>query len=286
MIKGLSFFCVIVTVLGGPMTGGHQAKAVEPMENIPEAAAVLVLSDEISGPIFIRDRKDLLVVELNKPCGSTIELGLDMGQYVVVNIWEGDVYESTIALRDGEILELTPAMFMFVAEERDDAPREHVAELPPKDTLLGDRIQVRLTGGLELKSARIFDEYGVLFGGNIGVTLNRNFSIGVAGYSRAAQGPGCFDLDVDFDEGKPSYGGLVLGYAFRPSKKVHFRIGALLGGGSTWERSFAIFEPGVDMVLNITQVLSLRLGVTMPFASPESTGIKDFMLNFGLQFGK
>jgi hypothetical protein len=293
MIKGLAMLGMLVIVFGGPLMIGQQASAIDRLEysnlisapaieNVQKDKAVLVLSDEISGRIYVRDREDILVVELDKPYGKKIELSLDVGEYVLLNIWEGEVYESRIALQQGDMLELTPDMLETV--ERIDIPQEQIQ--PQKETLLGDRIEMYISGGIDFKSTKICDEHGVLIGGNIGVTLNRNFYVGVAGYTRAVRENGAFDLEIDFDDGRPSYGGLILVYSFFPLRKVHFRVETLLGGGDAWFGSFYIFEPGVDAVFNITQILRFRLGLSMPFTDREKTGLENLMLNIGIQFGK
>ena len=284
MIKGLILMAMLAGAFGGPLTGSQQAEDFELYEEVTETEAVLILSDEIAGHLYIRDWEDMLVVEMNKPCGSKFELRLDEGEYVVINIWEGEAYQSAIALRRGETLELTPGM--FAAGEETEMPEERIQGQPQKETLLEDRIKMHITGGLDIKSTRIFDEQSVLIGGNIGLTLNNSLYIGVAGYARALHADGCFDLDLDFDAGRPAYGGLVLGYSFFPSRKIHFRVETLLGGGDSWHGTFSIIEPRIDVVLNITQILGFRVGIAMPFASQEKTGLKHGMLNFGIQFGK
>jgi hypothetical protein len=295
MTKGLAVLAMLVSVFGGPWMIGQQASAIDlrkgsslisapAIKNVQKDKAILVLSDEITGRIYVRDWEDILVVELQKPYGKRIELGLDEGEYVLVNIWGGEIYESRIALRQGDILNLTPDM--LTAIEREDIPQEQIQTQPQKETFLGDRIEMCIAGGVDFKSTKICDEHGVLIGGNIGVTLNRNFYIGVAGYARAVQENGAFDLEVDFDDGKPAYGGLILGYSFFPSRRIHFRVETLLGGGDTWFGSFYIFEPGINVVFNITQILRFRLGLSMPFTDQEKTGLDNIMLKIGIQFGK
>ncbi len=295
MTKGLAVLAMLVSVFGGPWMIGQQASAIDLGENISQIPAstiedvqkeraVLVLSDEISGRIYIRDWEDILVVELDKPYGKRIELGLDKGEYVLINIWEGEVYESRIALQQGDTLKLIPDM--LVAVERVDIPHMQIQTQPQKETLLGDRIELHITGGICFKSTNVFEEHAVFIGGNIGVTLNRNIFIAIAGYARAVREDGAFDLDVDWDPGKPAYGGLTLGYSFFPSRRIHFRVETLLGGGDAWHRSFYIFEPRIDAVLNITQILQLRIGLSMPFTDREKTGLENLILNVGIQLGK
>ena len=284
MIKRLILLGMIASALGGPSISGQQARAFEVFEVVKESPAVLVLTDELSGNIFIRDREGKLVVELNKPLGNRVEVGLDEGEYTVVNIWEGDAYESAIALCHGDILELTPGMFLTEGDDR--LPPDQTPVQPQKETLMRGRFETHITGGFDIRTTRVFDEYSVLLGGNIGLTLNHHFTIGIAGYSRALRENGFFDLNVDIDAGNPSYGGLVLGYSFFPLRKVHFHIETLLGGGDSWQGSFAIVEPRIDLVLNITQIVRLRFGLAAPFTNRKRAGLETVMLNFGIQFGK
>ena len=50
--------------------------------------AILVLKEEIFGKITIFDEEKGLVVELTKQVGRKLELGLDEGDYLIVNIPE------------------------------------------------------------------------------------------------------------------------------------------------------------------------------------------------------
>ena len=79
-------FLVIVLTSGSLFASGIQ-----------RSSTVLVLGKDISGKIFIRDRNDELVVELARPLGKMIELGLEEGEYKIVNVMEQDVYELNIS---------------------------------------------------------------------------------------------------------------------------------------------------------------------------------------------
>ena len=61
---------------------------------IQKSSAILILGSDISGKIFIRDWNDVLVVELSKPFGKKIELGLEEGEYRVFNQFQ-EVYDVT-----------------------------------------------------------------------------------------------------------------------------------------------------------------------------------------------
>ena len=53
------------------------------MTDVRETSAILVLSEDLNGRFFIRDANEQLVVELYKPRGRSVELGLEPGTYSV-----------------------------------------------------------------------------------------------------------------------------------------------------------------------------------------------------------
>ena len=245
------------------------------MTDVRQASVILALGEEIFGQIFIHDRDDRLVVELTKPAGRKIELGLEEGEYRVINIPEGGVFESTIKLAEGEEYELTPSEFAETDLEY-TTPRGQRAEQVEKQAVLQGKSTYRVFGELSSKSIEIDGEYGLLLGGSLGVTINRVFSVGFAGYGKA-----------NFDPGLPGYGGLFFAYNFSPTKKLHFRATAIVGSGTShYGNLFYIFEPGVEGVLNISQVVRLTFGLSIPLTDKDDTGMKNPALNVGFQFGK
>jgi hypothetical protein len=245
------------------------------MTDVRRASVILALGEDIFGQIFIHDRDGRLVVELTKPPGRKIDLGLEEGEYRVINIPEGGFFESTIKLSEGDEYELTPSEF----EETDveyTTPRGRRAEQIEKHTVLQGKSTYRIFGEVGSKSTEICGEYGLLMGGSLGVTINRVFSVGFAGYGKA-----------NFDPGLPGYGGLFFAYNFSPSKKLHFRATALVGSGTSHFGSiFYIFEPGVEGVLNISQVVRLTFGLSVPLTDKNDTGMENAAFNIGFQFGK
>jgi hypothetical protein len=71
------------------------------MTDIRKSSSVLVIGKNIFGRVFIHNQENVLVVEINKPFGRDIEIGLEKGKYRVINIRKGDIYESRIALAEG-----------------------------------------------------------------------------------------------------------------------------------------------------------------------------------------
>ncbi len=245
------------------------------MTDVRRASVILVLGEDIFGQLFIHDRNDRLVVELTKAPGRRIELGLEEGEYRVINIPEGGVFESTFKLDEGDEYELTPSEFAETDVEY-TTPRGQREVQIEKHTVLQGKSTYRVFGELGSKSTQIYDAYGLLLGGSLGLTINHVFSVGFFGYEKS-----------NFEPGLPGYGGLFFAYNFSPSRKLHFRATALLGSGTSRSGSiFYIFEPGVEGVLNISQAVRLTFGLSMPLTDKKDTGMDYPGLNIGFQFGK
>ncbi|MCP5048475.1 MAG: caspase family protein, partial [bacterium] len=79
--------------------------------DIRQSAVILNIAKDISGKIFVHNQENVLVVELNKPRGREIELGLEQGKYKVINLDEGLAYESDISLAKGNTVTLDTGSF-------------------------------------------------------------------------------------------------------------------------------------------------------------------------------
>lgn len=153
-----------------------------------------------------------------------------------------------------------------------------------KDTLLHEKIQTRFFGEIRTKSTSIFQEYGLLVGGQVGLTFNGSVSIGLAGYGRADTDYSIFDIDPDHDN--PAFGGVFFAYAPVQERLLHLRFTALAGSGDSWGRIFYIVEPGVEVVLNVSEIIRLSLGLSYPLTDRNDIGLENPILGFGIQFGK
>ncbi len=264
--------------------GDHQFLSKVDVDETPRHSAILILDTDLAGKIIIHDLDDLLVVELTKALGREVVLGLDEGEYRLTNIVGGDVYNSEIILKIGKSVKLKPDDLEKV-DLVDDTSEEPPASMR-KNVLLGDKIKTHFFGGIESKSTSIDDEYALLMGGRIGLTFNRSFSIGIAGYGRIIRENGAFDLSIDHDPGQPAYGGVTFGYTFFPEKMVHLKAGALFGAGNYFCRDFLIFEPEIDLVLNVSRIVRARCGISLPFTDRDDVGLDNLIFNVGFQFGK
>jgi len=280
MIRKKDILSVSVFLLAMIFTGSNLSAS-----DIQRNSANLILSSDISGKIIIHDWNDELVVELSKPFGKKVELGLEEGEYRIANIIEADVYELEIVLVEGDSFVLN-AKELMKTDVRDIKRVEDTSGPLKRDSLLGNSFETHFYGGPVMKSTRIYGEYAVLLGGTIGLTFNRNFSVGLAAYARAVHGEGALELDVDMDPGKPGYGGLTFAYSFAPSRKIHFEVGALLGSGNYWYRNFYIFEPEIRVVLNLSRIVRVGFGLSMPITDKDDVGLENPLFGINLRFGK
>lgn len=255
------------------------------MTDIRQSSALLIIHRNISGKIFIHDEEDVLVVELTKPSGREIELGLEEGKYRIINIMEGNVYESELELEEGDSFELN-ADNLAKTDKIYTTPRGDAEFQARREALLRGRVKSRFFGLIGTKSTSVYGEQAFLLGGSIGFTFNRSFSVGIAAYARAVAEMGALELDVDFDPGKPAYGGVIFEYAFAPYKKIHFKARALFGSGNSWGKGFFIFEPEIDIVVNLSRMVRIVGGLSMPFINKKDYGLENPILSIGFQFGK
>jgi hypothetical protein len=69
---------------------------------IRKSAAVLVLDAGFAGRIFVHDAAGVLLVELNKPAGREVAIGLDAGGYRIFVVGESGALEAKVKLEDGK----------------------------------------------------------------------------------------------------------------------------------------------------------------------------------------
>ncbi len=246
--------------------------------DIRRGSAILVLSPEISGRIFIHDKKNSLVVELSKPAGRSIELGLDEGEYRVINLLEGQVFESRIKLQSGSEFTLNAEEFSK-SDKKYTTPRGARSIQVQKETLLKRKSKPLIFCEFVSKTMRLNNATGLWLGGGAGLTFGQAFSFGIAGYGKtnfAGAGPGL-----------PGYGGLTFAYIFNRERTLHWRITALTGSGTARNGNiFYIFEPGAEIILNLSGIVRIQAGISIPIVDIKNTGFNSPVINVGFQFGK
>jgi len=128
-------------------------------------------------------------------------------------------------------------------------------------------------------------------GGEIGWVINHNLVLGLAGYALTSDISGLGVKVDDASEYKFYYGGLLLKYILSPHSLLHFNVHSLIGAGifqyedteeygfySPRDRhhfsyyrgydygmskdTFYVFEPGVDLMLNVHKNVRIGVGAT------------------------
>jgi len=87
------------------------------MTDVRETSAVLVLSEDLRGRLFVRNSNEQLVVELFKPGGRSVELGLEPGSYEVRCENESGSAVSAAALEEGGRFVLAREHFITAKQE-------------------------------------------------------------------------------------------------------------------------------------------------------------------------
>jgi hypothetical protein len=131
-----------------------------------------------------------------------------------------------------------------------------------QETLIPDNaITIRFFGRSAMKFSTLDNDVAILGGGSVGILVNEAFIIGGDSYSL---------LNGQLME-KFRYGGLLLGYIHRPRSPVHVSVYSLIGGGTLryvpdnytfYNDGFFVFEPGLDLVINVTRAFRLGIGGT------------------------
>lgn len=287
----LAFFSALFILMTSPLYSAA----------VTDSTAILVLNEEIFGKITIYDSDEDLVVKLTKQVGRTLELGLEEGDYLIVNTPENRPFKAWVTLDEGTRTELraedlVPEDAESPHEQKPECEPQSSTQEPqfPKETLLGDDGHSHFFGEFGTKTTEVFDEFSVLVGGQLGWTFDHAFSIGFAAYARAEHedeyGHRGWDWDCDdyryYEYRGPAYGGFTFAFMYPPKSLIHFKVGALFGGGYSWDRHFYIFEPQADVVLNISQIIRLQVGVSYPLTDRADTGLDDVLFNVSFRIGK
>ena len=154
-------------------------------------------------------------------------------------------------------------------------------QLVPKqnndETLITPHTKIGGFLGPVVKFSRLNENPAVLVGLQGGVIFNRSFVIGLEGYGLANQ------IDVSKVDDRAinfGYGGIFLGYVNSAHKLIHLSLHSLIGTGGLryWEcfdenwndndgfdDLVFVFEPGLDLELNVTKYFRMGIGGTYRF---------------------
>ncbi len=133
-------------------------------------------------------------------------------------------------------------------------------------------------GSYEMKLTQIADATSLFIGASGGVTVNKTFMFGIAGYGLAAS-PDIESINSNYRL-NGGYGGLLLGFNIFPREVVHLSFPIVIGVGSmyltdpyffsgtsdsdlTIEKSgFMVIEPGANLEFNVTRFFHLGMGAS------------------------
>lgn len=115
------------------------------MTDVRQTTATLVLGEDLDGRFFVRNASQELVVEVYKPFGRKLELGLEPGTYEVRLDREKTSLLARTKVEDGARVALDARLFGPVALE---ATRRRGDELPRSKYAVAGRHRIDLRGGM------------------------------------------------------------------------------------------------------------------------------------------
>lgn len=179
-------------------------------------------------------------------------------------------------------------------------------EEKPK-TLFGRQSEYLPYFAFETKYTSGLDMPWVFFGMQAGVNVNKNMTVGLAGYgliSSISHEVNTTSLDI-----YGGYGGVVIGAKIRQEKLFHFSLPVLIGVGNlelsdptffpsndsafTVERSAClVVEPAIELELNVTPKLRLAVGGSYRYLSGlklnsfSDSQLRGLSSQFSIRYGK
>lgn len=169
-------------------------------------------------------------------------------------------------------------------------------------------------GGLTFGYTKIKDKDTYLMGARGGWLIDHHFTIGLAGHGFVSDKE-YYELDAENpNKGfnlAGGYGGLFLEAIIAPNSPVHVTIPVIIGAGgvsyienTSWNDydnnyepyildsdAFFVFEPGLEVELNLVRFMRLSLGGSYRYTSKvdmvesSQTMLRGFNGYFGLKFG-
>lgn len=243
------------------------------MTDIRESSALLVIDKNISGRIFIhnRDQNDALVLELTKPFGRDIKLGLEQGKYRVINIREERVYEAEIYLKETELFELNRDQFAKTDKIYTRVRGDKTAHIrSKKEAFFKGRSGINLFLGMRLSPKEFSNEKGNEISFKIGFSLKAPLYFSI------------FQREHD----NKSYAGLELQYAFAPWRKYYLQAGLKVGIVEENNNNFPVFTPKIRLMMNLSRFLRVGMGIYYPIADIDAGLNRRVFTEFCFEWGK
>jgi hypothetical protein len=116
--------------------------------DVRDTSCTIVLGPEFDGRFYVRNAKRVLVAELYKPAGRTVELGLEPGRYDVHYEQEPQLLDTTVSLVEGDRRTLERGAFRPVKRAATTGRGAgEDAESKPQGLFMNGRTRVELFGG-------------------------------------------------------------------------------------------------------------------------------------------
>jgi len=185
------------------------------------------------------------------------------------------------------------------------------ADVLAEETIFGgEDASYDFFGGPALKRSSIAGDAAWLVGGQMGMSMNHSFNVGFGAYGLATDVAAPSQANAFYPgrslEVELAYGGMEIGYVYKPEKVLHATVGLLLGAGNCGFRdessadpdedfdridTFFILEPTLTMTANVTAWFHAGCGVSyrlisdLNVAGIESGDVDGLSLVMTLNFG-
>jgi hypothetical protein len=292
------------------------------MTDVRQTSAGLVLSEDLQGRCFVRNDKDQLVVELQKPRGRSVQLGLEPGAYRIHCDLKSGAVTTTARVAEGAEVVVGPDR--MAATERQETVSRGAHQTPPgpRPNDGRNRIDLRWTIARQSNGWGSVSQPGGLvetsvqgMGGGLDYYrwFREDLALAVSGTGRAVDVSTYVDYPQNVTE-STTISAFLVGVRWYPirSPRASIRpylvaqVGPYVGTGTatttglpgTLVRNKVLVAPGaylgggVDFRFGNTFVLGVGVGGDLPADfSEELAGTKSYRalqvsVGFGFTFGK
>jgi len=288
------------------------------MTDVRQTTAGMVLSEELQGRCFVRNARGELVVELQKPRGRSVQLGLEPGSYRIHCDLKSGAMTTTTEVAEGARVTVGPDR--MAATERQETVSRGTSPTPPGPTPLAGRNRIDLRWTISRQQgdwASVSQPGGLVetsvggFGGGLDYYrwFNEHWALAISASGRAVDvktyvGPG---TKTEATAISSVLAGVRWYPTGRPTASVRpwlsCLVGPYIGSGTTTGvgnvvRTEALAVPGaylgggVDFRIGGHFMLGVGIGADLPADFPrEIAGSKDYRavqmsMSFGWAWGK
>jgi len=288
------------------------------MTDIRQTSAGLVLSESLTGRCFVRNSRDELVVELQKPRGRAVQLGLEPGAYRVQCDLQSGGVATTAEVAEGAQVVVGPDR--MAATERQETVSRGASDTPPGPRPLDgrNRIDVRWTISRYRDSwASVSQPGGIVdtsvsgFGGGLDYHrwFRENLALTISASGRAVDATTYVDVGGGTGSESTAISSVLAGIRWYPTRRptasvrpwLSAMVGPYIGSGTSTSSGLpgssvktqvlavpgAYLGAGVDFRLGGHFMLGISVGADLPADfSEELAGTKNYRaFQMGMSFG-